>query len=307
MMLDNTLSLDNLNLFATQVVEGFITGMHKSPYHGFSVEFAEHRLYNTGESTRNIDWKLFGRTDKLFVKRYDEETNLRCQLILDISSSMYYPNFNNPTFNNPNKILFSITAVAALMNLLKRQRDAVGLSFCSDDIHVHTPSKTTTRHHQLLYHELDKVLKMDALRNSRKTNLSESLHHIAERIHKRSLVVLFTDMIQENNTLDDFFSALKHLKYKKHEVVLFHLTEKITEQDFSFKNRPYKFIDVETKEEVKLNPIQYQQKYQQLSKKYLDNIRLKCLQYKIDIIEVDINESLEKILINYLLKRRKMV
>ena len=129
MMLDNTLSLDNLNLFATQVVEGFITGMHKSPYHGFSVEFAEHRLYNTGESTRNIDWKLFGRTDKLFVKRYDEETNLRCQLILDISSSMYYPNFNNPTFNNPNKILFSITAVAALMNLLKRQRDAVGLSF----------------------------------------------------------------------------------------------------------------------------------------------------------------------------------
>ena len=307
MMLDNTLSLDNLNLFATQVVEGFITGMHKSPYHGFSVEFAEHRLYNTGESTRNIDWKLFGRTDKLFVKRYDEETNLRCQLILDISSSMYYPNFNNPTFNNPNKILFSITAVAALMNLLKRQRDAVGLSFCLDDIHVHTPSKTTTRHHQLLYHELDKVLKMDALRNSRKTNLSESLHHIAERIHKRSLVVLFTDMIQENNTLDDFFSALKHLKYKKHEVVLFHLTEKITEQDFSFKNRPYKFIDVETKEEVKLNPIQYQQKYQQLSKKYLDNIRLKCLQYKIDIIEVDINESLEKILINYLLKRRKMV
>lgn len=306
-MLDNTLSLDNLNLFATQVVEGFITGLHKSPYHGFSVEFAEHRLYNTGESTRNIDWKLFGRTDKLFVKRYDEETNLRCQLILDISSSMYYPNFTNPTFTNPNKILFSITAVAALMNLLKRQRDAVGLSFLSDDIHVHTPSKTTARHHQLLYHELDKVLKMDALKDSRKTNLSDSLHHIAERIHKRSLVILFTDMIQGNNNLDDIFSALKHLKYKKHEVVLFYLVEKSTEQDFSFKNRPYKFIDVETKEEVKLNPIQYQQKYQQISKKYLDNIRLKCLQYKIDIIEVDINESLEKILINYLLKRRKMV
>ena len=118
----------NMELFAKQVVEGFITGMHKSPYHGFSVEFAEHRLYNTGESIKHIDWKLFGRTDKLFVKRYEEETNLRCQLVIDASSSMYYPNFEAPTLEKPNKLLFAIYASAVMMNLLKRQRDAVGLS-----------------------------------------------------------------------------------------------------------------------------------------------------------------------------------
>ena len=124
----------NLELFAKQAVEGFITGMHKSPYHGFSVEFAEHRLYNTGESTKHIDWKLYGRTDKLFVKRYQEETNLRCQIIIDASSSMYYPNFENPDLKHPNKLLFAIYASAVLMNLLKRQRDAIGLSTFSDNL-----------------------------------------------------------------------------------------------------------------------------------------------------------------------------
>ncbi|MEE2954074.1 MAG: DUF58 domain-containing protein [Bacteroidota bacterium] len=306
MVFKNTLPLDSLELFANQVVEGFITGMHKSPYHGFSVEFAEHRLYNTGESTRDIDWKLFGRTDKLFVKRYDEETNLRCQLILDTSSSMYYPNFNTPTFENPNKILFSITAIASLMNLFKRQRDAVGLSACANEVHIHTPSKTTTRHHRLLYHELDKILSIDALKYNRKTTLSESLHHIAERIHRRSLVILFTDMIEEDNAIDSVFSAFKHLRHKKHEIILFYLTEPKTEHNFSFKNRPYKFIDIETQEEIKLNPIQYKESYKKASKEYLKNIRLKCLQYKIDLVEVDINQSLEQILISYLLKRKKM-
>jgi uncharacterized protein (DUF58 family) len=121
MRFENLDSLESLSLFAKQVVDGFIIGIHKSPYHGFSVEFSEHRLYNKGESTRNIDWKLFGRTDKLFVKRYEEETNLRCQLVIDTSYSMYYPNFKNPTLKNPNKILFSIYASAALMNLLRRQ------------------------------------------------------------------------------------------------------------------------------------------------------------------------------------------
>ena len=153
---------NNIEFFARQVVEGFITGKHKSPYHGFSVEFAEHRLYNSGESTRHIDWKLFARSDKLFVKRFEEETNLRCQLILDTSSSMYYPNFDKITFDNPNKILFSVYASAVLMNIFKKQRDAVGISTFSDEIETHILAKSSNRHHQLIYHELENVLSINS-------------------------------------------------------------------------------------------------------------------------------------------------
>ena len=134
---------ENLELLANQVVEGFITGLHKSPFHGFSVEFAEHRLYNSGESTRHIDWKLFARTDKYFVKRFEEETNLRCRIIIDQSSSMFFPNKDNPSMENPNKLYFSVLCAAALMNLLKRQRDAVGLSLFSDKVNLHTNEKTS--------------------------------------------------------------------------------------------------------------------------------------------------------------------
>jgi uncharacterized protein (DUF58 family) len=142
----------NLELLAKQVVEGFITGMHKSPFHGFSVEFAEHRLYNPGESTRNIDWRLFGRTDKLFSKKYEEETNLRCQIVLDGSSSMYFPK------EEQNKLEFSIYAAASLIELLKRQRDAVGLSIFDETLALHTAAKSSLTHHRFLYSELEKRL-----------------------------------------------------------------------------------------------------------------------------------------------------
>ena len=157
----------NIELFAQQVVEGFITGKHKSPYHGFSVEFAEHRLYNSGENTKHIDWKLYARTDKLFNKRYEEETNLRCQVVIDASSSMHYPIIKNPNLNNPNKLLFSIYASAVMINLVKKQRDAIGLSVFTDRLEVHTPSKTTQRHHRILYNELDKLLSVDAITKSK--------------------------------------------------------------------------------------------------------------------------------------------
>ena len=141
----------NLELIAKQVVEGFITGLHKSPFHGFSVEFAEHRLYNKGESTKHIDWKLYGRTDKLFIKRYEEETNLRCQLIIDDSSSMYFPMPDGKELKQ-NKITFSVYCAAAMIELLKRQRDAVGLSVFSETVEVHTPAKSSSLHHKILYH-----------------------------------------------------------------------------------------------------------------------------------------------------------
>ena len=296
-----------MELFAKQVVEGFITGMHKSPYHGFSVEFAEHRLYNTGESTKHIDWKLFGRTDKLFVKRYEEETNLRCQLVIDVSSSMYYPNFENPSLEKPNKLLFAIYSSAVMMNLLKRQRDAVGLSIFADKLDVHTPNRTTQRHHRLLYHELDSLLKVDAIKNTKQTESNAALHQVSELLHKRSLVIIFTDFINSNASLEKQFEAYKHLKYNKHEVVLFYLTEPETELDLNFDNKPYKFIDVESGEELKLNPNQYKEQYQKQAKNYLKELRLKCLQYRIDLIQVDINKGFDIVLNSYLLKRQKML
>jgi uncharacterized protein (DUF58 family) len=297
----------NMELFAKQVVEGFITGMHKSPYHGFSVEFAEHRLYNTGESTKHIDWKLFGRTDKLFVKRYEEETNLRCQLVIDGSSSMYYPNFENPSLEKPNKLLFAIYASAVMMNLLKRQRDAVGLSIFADKLDIHTPNRTTQRHHRLLYHELDSLLKVDPIKNTKQTESNAALHQVSELLHKRSLVIIFTDFINSNASLEKQFEAYKHLKYNKHEVVLFYLTEPETELDLNFDNKPYKFIDVESGEELKLNPNQYKEQYQKQAKNYLKELILKCLQYKIDLVEVDINKGFDIVLNSYLLKRQKML
>ena len=297
----------NLDLFAKQVVEGFITGLHKSPYHGFSVEFAEHRLYNSGESTRHIDWKLFGRTDKLFNKRYEEETNLRCQIVLDTSSSMYYPNYKVPSLQSPNKILFSVYATAVLMNLLKRQRDAIGLSTFTHRLDFHSPNRTTQRHYRLLYNELDKLLKIDAIDQRRKTGSSEALHQISETLHKRSMVMIFTDMISIDEDLEQQFEAFKHLKHNRHEVVLFYLIEPKTEVNLEFENKPYRFVDVESGQDIKLSPNQIKEVYEKQAKDHIAELKLKCLQYKIDLVEVDINKGFEQILTSYLLKRKKML
>ena len=297
----------NLDLFAKQVVEGFITGLHKSPYHGFSVEFAEHRLYNSGESTRHIDWKLYGRTDKLFNKRYEEETNLRCQIVLDTSSSMYYPNYEDPSLEKPNKILFSVYATAVLMNLLKRQRDAIGLSTFTHKLDFHSPNRTTQRHYRLLYNELDQLLKVNAIDHKRETASSEALHQISEMLHKRSMVMIFTDMIADDKNLEEQFEAFKHLKYNKHEVVLFYLTEPRTEIDLEFENKPHKFIDVESGQDIKLSPHELKELYKEQAQNHINELKLKCLQYKIDLVEVDINKGFEQILISYLLKRKKML
>ena len=296
---------NNIEFFARQVVEGFITGKHKSPYHGFSVEFAEHKLYNNGESTRHIDWKLFARSDKLFVKRFEEETNLRCQIVIDTSSSMFYPNFNDISLENPNKIIFSVYASSVLMQLFKKQRDAVGLSTYSNEIENHIIAKTSSRHHQLIYNEFEKILSIDAKLSQRKSATISSLHEIAERINQRSLVILFTDLISDNN-LDDVFDAFRHLKHKRNEVILFHLADVSKEQKLEFENKPYNFIDVESGDNIKINPSHYKDNYFEKVDSYLNELRLKCLQYKIDLIEVDINKGYDQIITSYLLKRQKI-
>lgn len=299
--------LNHLELIARQVVEGFITGLHKSPFHGFSVEFAEHRLYNTGESTRHIDWKLYGRTDKLFVKRYEEETNLRCQIIIDNSSSMHFPESVNPDQGQHNKISFSVYCAAAIMHLLKMQRDAIGLSIFSDKLDEHTPARSSTLHQKLMFMKLEEALKSGGRNVHRKTAAAQALHQVAETIHRRSMVVLFSDMFENaGSDPQDLFSALQHLKYNKHEVILFHVTDKRLEQDFGYDNRPYKFIDLETGETVKVHSSRVRETYLERMREYLHELKLRCAQYRIDLVEADIREGYRQVLMPYLIRRQKM-
>jgi len=295
----------NLELLARQVVEGFITGLHKSPFHGFSVEFAEHRIYNPGESTRNIDWKLFARTEKLFVKRYEEETNLRCQLVIDNSSSMYFPAYGQ-SGATPSKIGFAVECAAALTFLLRKQRDAVGLSIISEQTELHTPSRSSSVHHKMLFAEMERLYRRENHSLSKRSNTAELLHHLAENIHKRSLVILFTDMIENTSSLNELFSALQHLKHNKHEVILFHVYEKNKELDFGFENRPVKFVDMETGSEIKLNPADIKEQYTKNMAERFNEIKLKCMQYHIDFVPADINRGYEQVLLSFLVKRSKL-
>jgi uncharacterized protein (DUF58 family) len=296
----------SLEFIARQVVEGFITGLHKSPFHGFSVEFAEHRLYNTGESTKHIDWKLFGRTDKLFVKRYEEETNLRCQIIIDNSSSMFFPFKDKLSIDSPNKITFSIYAAAAIMNMLKKQRDAVGLSLFSDKVELHTNARSTNAHQKYLFTELEKLLIPIGEDIHRKTMAADALHEISDKIHKRSLVVIFSDMFDTGASADELFSALQHLRHNKHEVILFHVVDHAKEVDFNFENRPYRFIDMESGRELKVNPLEIKDQYVSRLNAFKSELKLRCGQYRIDFVEADINKGFRQILLPYLLKREKL-
>lgn len=292
---------DNIELIAKYVVEGFITGLHKSPFHGFSVEFAEHRLYNAGESTKHIDWKLFARTEKLFVKRYEEETNLRSHIVIDTSSSMHFPKDNSLI----NKQIFSTYCAAALIYLLRKQRDAVGLSLFSDKVDWHTDAKLSLVHAQLLYNKLGELIKPNNTPVTASTDIANSLHQIADSIHKRSLVIVFSDMLDTSKT-DEVFSALQHLKFNGHEVLLFNVKDKHKELSFNFENRPHKFIDMESGNSIKLNPFQIKEAYQKKASDYEKAIYIKCGQYKIDVIDADIQSDFSQVLIPYLIKRTKL-
>ena len=289
---------ENLDVYSSQVVEGFITGMHKSPFHGFSVEFAEHRIYNTGESTKHIDWKLFGRTDKLFVKRFEEETNLRCHLLLDVSESMYYP------ASTALKFKYAAVVAAVLANVLKRQRDAFSLTCFADQIVWQSELKSSASHYQSILHELSRRMQThEPLSGSR---IADALNQMAERIHRRSLVVIISDMFESDKQSDALFKALQHLRFKKHEVLIFNINDAQTENRFEFDNRPYQFIDAETKASVKLFPDQVKALYLEQIQAYRKGIYDKCHQYKIDFNDIDIQAPLQQILLPFFKKRQSM-
>jgi len=295
---------DNLGLIAREVVEGFITGLHRSPFHGFSVEFAEHRLYNQGESTKHVDWKLYARTDKLFVKQYEEETNLRCQLVIDTSSSMLFP-YAKGSKQLHNKLAFSVYTAAALIYLMRKQRDAVGLTLFSDQVEFQTTPRISSVNAELMYGELAKLIQPENAHLRKNTNTTQVLHQIAESIHKRSLVIIFSDMLDSQKT-DELFSALQHLRYNKHEVILFHVTDHALERDFEFANRPHKFVDLESGQALKFNPWEVKQHYISTVNEYFNDLKVKCGQYQIDLAEADINNDFKEVLFSYLVKRKKL-
>lgn len=296
---------EHLELLARQVVEGFITGLHKSPFHGFSVEFSEHRVYNPGESVRNIDWKLYARTDRLYTKRYEEETNLRCRFLLDTSGSMFYPRERMRTVAHPAKFLFGATSILALMNLLKRQRDAVGLSlFGRTDYHSQTGS--TYQHHKALATKLAQVLEEKSMQAEEQVSLSDQLHLMAERTERRSLIIIFSDLLEVQEEPEAFLKALQHLKHGKHEVVLFWTLDESTESDFDFESGPHKFVDLESGELIKLNPAEIKASYQKEMAGFRKLLTEKCMQYRIDLHEVDVAESYQPVLQSYLIKRKKL-
>ena len=283
------------------MVEGFITGLHKSPFHGFSVEFAEHRLYNTGESTRHIDWKVYAKTDRIYTKRYEEETNLRCQIVIDCSGSMFFPKDAELT-----KFEYSVYSAASLIELLKRQRDAVGISLFSNKLEIHTPAKSSMTHHRYLYSELEKRMVEHSEVVQKNTNAIQALHDISELSHKRSLVILFSDLFDDPNRTEELFQALQHLRHNKHEVVIFHVIDQRLEAAFELENRPYNLIDMETGESVKLQPAEIREEYKKQVEGYFTDLKKRCTDYRIDFVPTDINQGYDQVLLEYLLKRKKL-
>jgi len=299
----------NLELLARQVVEGYIVGLHKSPFHGFSVEFSEHRLYNSGESTKHIDWKLYGRTDKLFVKTFEEETNLRCLIAIDTSRSMWFPTERHTNIDNPNKITFAVYATAVLMELLHRQRDAFGLALLSDKIDLQTPVQSRTVNQTFIYSQLEKLLepRTPDVSVPETTLISEPLHLLAEKLHRRSLVVIFTDALVGNEEQARLFDAIRHLRHCKHEVILFHTLDKRLEVDLDYDSRPYQFVDMESGRKIKLSPKALADKYHDVVQSQMNDIKKKALAHGVDYVEVDVGKGFDQVLQPYLFKRSKLM
>ena len=297
-------ALSALEFKARQVVEGFLAGLHKSPFHGFSVEFAEHRAYNAGESTRHLDWKLFARTDKLYVKRYEEETNLRCHLVIDASSSMYYPAKGEST--EFSKEEFAVHAAAAFVQLLRKQRDAVGLTVFSDQVRITEEARSNAVHLRHIMAHLEGLLNTDAPDRGQKTSVVEALHDIAHRAHRRSLVVILSDMLDSADREAEVFDALQHLRFNKHDIIVFHVVDRKHELELDLADRPYTFVDVETGEQVKAHPSEIRDAYKSAMADRWHRLKLKCGQYRIDLVEADINAGFEPILLEFLTKRARL-
>lgn len=293
-----------LGLRARQVVEGFITGLHKSPFHGFSVEFSEHRQYNSGESTRFIDWKLFARADKLFVKRFEEETNLRCRLIIDGSASMLFPEDHSKAPEHQSKFQYSVFLAAVFMLIFRQQRDAVGLSLVNEGLALHTSARSTFIHHQFLMSQLQQHFEQVKRNPLPRTQLVSALHEIAERIHRRSMVLIFSDLFDAGHDPQALSDALQHLRHNGHEVILFHVLDRTLEEEFGFSNAPHKFIDLENHSVIRVRPAEIRDAYRKKFEDFIGEIRNNAPRYGIEYVQADISSDPSQVLMPFFARRR---
>ncbi len=289
-----------MEMRARLIVEGFITGLHKSPYHGFSVEFAEHRPYNPGDELRHVDWKVFAKTDRHYLKQYEEETNLRHYVVLDTSPSMRYKYTSGLT-----KLEYGSYLAAALHFLMVKQRDATGLIGFDDSVHTLIRPKST---HSLLRQILVTLEQLNQMPEAKKrTSAAAVLNEVAERITRRSLVVVITDLFENIGEHDALLKALRHLRYRGHEILVFHVLESATERNFQFPDVPMVFRDMETGEEISLQPAQLKENYAEAVQAFSERFRRQCLGYNIDFIEIDTAEPYDTALLAYLNKRKKLL
>ena len=281
--------LDSISMRAKMVVEGYIIGQHRSPYHGFSVEFAEHRSYEPGDEVRHIDWKLYGKTNRLYVKRYEEETNLRAHLILDTSKSMDYAS------GKVSKLQYGSYLLAALSYLMISQQDAAGVVLFDESIKSFIPPKSTPSHLNTLLNVLD------VEKPGSDTKIEPVLHEMAERIKKRGLVIIISDLFDEP---DSIMNGLKHFRHSKQEVILFHILDR-NELEFDFNSRT-KFVDMESGEEITTDPWHVKNDYKNLIKNLQDYYKSQCRLNLIDYVPLFTDDSLDKGLNEYFNKRQKL-
>ncbi len=298
------LEIPPLDILAREVVSGALTGLHKSPFHGYSAEFREHKMYSSGESIKFIDWKVYAKTNKLYIKKFDEETNMNVRFILDASSSMYFPEKKAFDLNDLNKIGFSVVATAVLMEIIRKQRDAVGLSVFHEKPEINLPEKTNTLHRKVILAELEKILTKPSV--SRKTFPAENLHLIAESIRKQTFSVLFTDLWLPSADPSELIDAIKHLRYKSSELIVFHVLYKKEEELFDYDNVPTRFVDLETGQSLNIYPNELKKHYRETFGKFLNKFRESFYNYRIDYVPVDTSTPYHEIISSYLQKRLRM-
>jgi len=287
---DVVAKLSNMELVARLVVEGFITGLHKSPYHGFSVEFAEHRQYMPGDEPKHIDWKIYGKTDRYYIKQFEEETNLKSYIILDASKSMSFA-----SNGRMKKLEYASYIAAALAQLMVQQRDAVGFTLYDEKVQLYMPPHATKSY-------LKEILRqLELLKASNKTATANSLHTIADRIKRRGLVIILSDLFDKPN---EVMTAFRHFRHKKNEVIIMQVLDPL-ERSFAF-GRDAVFKDLETSEELMTQPWHIQKAYQQEMKKFLNTYKKECREHNIDYVLLDTSTPFDVALFEYLHKRQRM-
>lgn len=295
--------LSSLELRAKKIVEGFISGLHRSPYHGFSVEFAEHRPYNPGDDFKHVDWKAYAKKERFYVKQYEEETNLRCYVLLDTSTSMHFKHFGEWS-----KLRYGIHFAASLMYLMHRQRDASGVVLFNEKVESFVPAKGTYAHLRQIYVELEKLIRREEKKEIEKKTTASArvLHEMAERLDHRSLIVVITDLFENVEEHEALISALKHLRHRKHEVLLFNVLERRSERELDFQENRVVFEDMETGAEIEVLPAQVREDYKKKVADYTHTFKMACSEFEIDFEEIDTESQFDQALLTYLNKRRRL-